>query len=245
MFCPNCGNDCGSAKCCPLCGAHIQKGSFNRPVYEKDSFVVPKRKFTGVGGYIKLEEDVFCICNTKIPFGKEVRILYSELTAVVYSRPKYGLLSKGSLLVRWEGNQSNPIPKCGVCRKDETAIAFSKKQDIVFYHVYCLLKARAPMSILSYMNVKPISATEADLDSLVQASELDEYFNKFNPYRTEAAMALFRSLCRRQSVNTLVVSETVERAFDLRQKELYSKNPDTAIRDLNRIIKHAILNHSI
>lgn len=230
MFCPNCGNDCADAKFCASCGTKLDFDGTGRPFADCDCFTLPEGIFKGFGSYIKLEKAALEVHNQWAFFKRKVRIPYDQITEILYVRPPRGLLTNGYLILRSESTSTKAIPTGKSRRDDGMAVAFGYMQDPVFYHVFCFLRTVAPAKARFSMEVP--QETTPNVDSWVQSSDMDAFFERYNPYR-EQAMAV---LCGKGKMNLTGATEIIHRAFDLRQEKLYRQAPTTAIRDLNCVI---------
>lgn len=229
MFCPKCGNDCRDNRFCVRCGAQVQESQTN--TYEgKDSYEVPTGKFRASSGYLRLEKYALIIGDRGDLFKKEVTIPYDKLITVLYVRSQTRLGNPGFLIVRWEGNRNKPMP-VGLARYgDRTSVSFTQREDLMFYHIYCFLKTVAPYS--AQFNMERHTPDNREFDNWVENVDMDAYFERFSPYREIAISKAWKDL----GLNYASTAALVEKAFDVRQQELYAREPSKALRDLNRVI---------
>ncbi len=240
MACPHCGGTKLEGIYCAFCGSQlileeysaqtIDSNDYEGQLFEmNDSYTIPKRKFKGYGSYIKLDEDAFVVHN-QVAFGKQIRIPYNQITEVLYVRPTNGLIFNGFLFVRWSENRNTPMPTGCARRCDKCSVIFGFLDDLIFYHIYCLLKSLALPTAQFRMEL-PKPKTQ-DLEILASMKQFDPYFEKYSPMRNRAAGAL----CCESSMNLSTATEVIDKVFDIRQQQLYYDEPSVAIRDLNRIL---------
>ncbi len=230
MFCPNCGNDCADMKFCPMCGTKLPKKGEEGQVSEQRVWGIPDGVYKAFGGYIALGPTWMEIHKKKNLKAKNhtVRFPYTQLTGVSYGRNNG--LEGGFAAVRWEGNRDLPIPKdFGEALWDATSIQTDSPSDLLFYHICCFLYTFVNPSSSN----APMYARECYDDLPSTEQDLSSYYEKYKPYRVDAAEAL--------RANTYMTRKEAERLidayFDKRQKAEYAEDTSAALRDLNKILR--------
>lgn len=230
MFCPNCGNNCGNNRFCGRCGAQVRESQTNNTYEGEDSYEIPAGKCKASSGYLRLEKHALIIGDRGDLLKKEVTIPYDKLVTVLYVRSQIRLGNPGFLIVRWEGNRNKSLP-VGLARYgDRTSVSFTQREDLIFYHIYCFLKTVAPYSAQFQMELHTPDIRE--FDNWVENADMDVYFERFSPHREDAIMTVWKDL----GLSYASTVALVEKTFDIRQQELYDREPLVALRDLNRVI---------
>ena len=232
--CPQCGGTEISNGRCAFCGVQlvVESPKHHGLDLEEVSSEIPCGTYDGVTSSLTLYEQA-CVVRTTILFFKkyETQIRYDQITAVTYVRSMFSSFSTGHLLFRWAGNKNVPIPANNNFAADATTVSTSTGIDTLFYHIYYMLKAVAPKTAEFKMVIPPVDIP--DLDMLAAQIDLDSYFERFAPYRSQAV----EEMCKRHGVSKDAATALVNKVFDARQKEIYEKNPMEAIWDLNLIVK--------
>lgn len=230
MFCPNCGNNCADANFCSNCGTKLQKKDEEGQGVEQRVWEIPVGVYKVYGGHIALGPTWIEIYKKKNLQAKNhiVRFPYTQLTGVSYGR-NHGL-EGGFAAVRWEGNQDLPIPRnFGEALRDATSIQTDSPSDLLFYHICCFLYTFVdPLS-----GDAPVYAREGYDDVSLPEQDLSSYYERYNPYRLDAAEALRENtyMTRKEA------ARLVDAYFDKRQKAEYAEDASAALRDLNKILR--------
>lgn len=230
MPCPHCGGTELSGNRCAFCGAQL---IFEKePAGEDESlYEIPCGTYNGIADSITLYEKECLVRNSFLRQIYETKISYNQITSVLYIRREMKFISKGYLTICWEGDETLAMPETKMYGSNKTTVATSEKTDLLFYHIYYLLKALAPASAEFRMEIPPVD-TKSFRGSLAEA-DLDFCFNRFSPYRERAV----KELRKRISAKEKTAKAIIDTAFDERQKALYEANPKAAIRDLNLVIQ--------
>ncbi len=224
MFCSQCGAQCADGQFCNRCGAPLNAQKAHADV---DSYQIPQGKFDTVGSCLQLHNDALDLHNY-FAFGKKMHIPYAQITQVLYARPDKKLSPNGYLIIRFTQNRNKPIPRGYRRRFEKCGICFGFTQDLVFYHIFRLLKTLATTAEFQ-MELPPqkIPHIHTTTDEAI-----DALFARFSPNRQQAAAAL----CRQCNISLAAATEIIDTAFDNRQNALYTAEPKAAVRDLNRAI---------
>ena len=267
MFCPNCGADCGSGQFCSACGAEVRQAGPGRSTWvpgmpcpqcggtelegkrcafcglqlldltqgfqetpaEEDSFEIPVGRYYTIGKFcwLHLEKNAVTITNAILGVHAKVKVPYQQIVEVQYMR------RCGKLLIRWKGEVDGQFRK-RVMQRKENFLQFTQDRDIIFYHIYYLLKYLAPTATCT-ATIPPAEVSSRSM--LTHYLDLDAYFARYNPHRSQAAAALRRDTGMGERDATALI----DGLFDKRQEEQYAENPTAAVRDLNRIVRRAAM----
>lgn len=245
MFCPNCGKDCGDDNFCSNCGVRL-KGNYqqatssdarssgtlpNSTGVQKASADIPTSiSYLGRRGVVLLYESAVSISTGSGEFKKRIEIPFDQLVTVIYMRPSSNGWNDGVLLLRGEANRDKPIPEIRHMAFDDAAATIPLEKDILFYHVYHLLKAVAPHTAKFEMII-PKSKIKK-LDELAEGIDFDSLWNRFAPFRESAV----KEICNMHKIKHEAARVLVDREFDARQKLRYDADPFDAIRDLKLLV---------
>lgn len=237
MFCPNCGRNCGTDRFCRNCGTALASDATHDNDFDKPFLNDIPRDRVLVGtfgrgfamGTIELGELSFAINVQSILRKQKVSIPYHEVAAARYIRAT--LTKAGYLCVRHKDQKERPIPMDSQISIDKYTVPFNSLYDMVFYHVFCYLRALSPTPNLFSIDDR-VSLTNKE-DSMFQHIDLQHYFQRFNPYRDEAAWAM----CQETDIDLRIAKKLVTQAFDAFQKERYEADPNAALLDLNLIVR--------
>lgn len=235
MPCPHCGGTQLEGNNCAFCGAQLldplrQFGQVNT---QEDSYEIPYGLYRGELSDIRLYEDHFVIRKWVLLKKYETEIAYEKITEVRYVRQNSRGMAYDFLIVRWEKNRDLPIPVFA----DRTSVCVSRVfcdvlfDDLLFYHIYCLLRTLAPAT--AKFSIEISSAYTEETKRRLAEIDLDNYFERFSPFRVQAVT----EICKKRKVTRKQARLLVDKVFDQKQKELYDADPSLAVRDLNRIIK--------
>lgn len=242
VFCPNCGKNCGTDRFCSACGtALVREAKQEKDLHDTFLTDIPNDKvLVGVFGNgfamgtIELGEDSFSILVRSVLRKHKVSIPYNQVTAARYIR---ATVSKaGYLCIRYEANKDVPIPMDKQISIDKYTVPFNGLNDMVFYHIFCYLRASSPSPECFSMDDR-VSLTDKE-ERVNQHIDLQHYFQRFNPYRSEAAWAM----CQEAGIDLRIAKKLVTQAFDVFQKERYEADPKAALVDLNLIVRAQTLN---
>lgn len=245
MFCPNCGRNCGDDNFCASCGRRLKGNNQQATSSDAQSIgTVPQSasgqnaspdiptsiSYLGRRGVVLLYESAVSISTGSGEFKKRIEIPFDQLVTVVYMRPSSNGWHDGVLLLRGEANKSKPIPEIRHMAFDDAAATIPLEKDILFYHVYCLLKAVAPHTAKFEMII-PKSKIKR-LDELGAGIDFDSLWNRFAPFRESAV----KEICNTHKIKPEAARVLVDRDFDARQKLRYEADPFDAIRDLKLLV---------
>lgn len=233
MFCPNCGRNCGNANFCPQCGEKLLMDVAETLQEEQKTWSVPLGVYKGYRSHIELGSDWLEIHNgnatrtTKIPC--TTRIPYDQLVGVSYHRSRYLGWDAGFMAVRWKDNHHLPIPiEWRTAHVDLTSVWVLPEDDLLFYHICCFL----------HMFVDPAASSLPEYAYISKGStkpspwDLQPYYDKYNPYRKEAIVAL----CEDVGIQPKEAEHLIDVYFDRQQQKEYASDPQAALRDLNKIL---------
>ncbi len=231
MFCPNCGQDCGNANFCSQCGTQLTQKTNKGLNTPKGATDIPTSSgYLGVDGSVVLSDSAVSICVNSLFKKYRIRIPYDQLTTVIYVRPTRKPKAYGALLFRGKENESVPIPKNMIFSGDHTTITVSWETDVLFYHIYNMLKAIAPPTARFEMIISPTN--EQNLKKAAQIVDIDYFFNMYAPHRERAASGIHA----KYEIPVETAKALVDKVFDERQKKMYEADPLDAIRDLNLVV---------
>ena len=245
FVCPNCGGNQLRGRYCAFCDSQILDQSVLNAAEradKQDSFDIPVGEYQGTNCNVVLGREEFTIrhftffesgnvCNLTIPYRKIVKLHYY--------RPKDKFATWGYIVVRWTENQHLPIPARKQCdalshKQEQALICFSREDEPIFIHIFWLLQSQASGCVEFVIDdLDPIPAGVAPI---LQSINMDDYFQRHNPYRGNAVKELMRST----GLNAKKARTVVHNAFDSRQKELYRMDRELAVRDLNRLGRKAV-----
>ena len=252
MFCPNCGKDCKDAKFCPECGTKLpQTVKTDAPWQpgmpcphcggtkldgsnclfcgaqlivevaqtsseDPDSFEIPFGNFRAFGATLKIGRDAIVIEKDGLLVPRKNRIPYTQLTEVTFF---YNDRNYGYLELSWSDGQ-----KCHKVRV--TAGVESDLEDCFYIYFVLWLLAPSARFVDQYTD-----GAEALVGEFSHISNLDEYFEKYSPYRNRAAAAIMRE----HGLPKRAARSLIDGLFNLRHTGMYEENPSLAVRDYNRI----------
>ena len=188
MFCPKCGRDCGEGGYCSSC---------NNQASNKESadvkFMPPIGMYKATYAYMELREKTV-VFHKKIPLEREFErvVAYDQIAKAAYE-PGKGLTA-GYLAIRERKDMKIPIAASREeAIHDQTAITFIFSQNEEFYRVYAFFKHCAEKENAAYVRQHG-SQPSLDLGPKKNGSapNLDYYYRRYNPNRTEAIMVLRR-----------------------------------------------------
>ena len=235
MPCPHCGATKLDGDCCAFCGAQLILPVPKQT--EEVSLEIPFGTYKGINSSLTLYEKD-CVVYTAGIFRKwTTRMPYDKITTLIYARTPHRGTMGSFLLFRWEGNRNIPTPSTDYAYNlgsDKTVITVPVRDDVLFYHLYCMLKALVPETAecLELFNHKNVNG----VDSLANVVDMDWYFTEYAPFREKAV----EGLIKRTGASKEIAQALVEREFDIRQKAMYAANPIAAIQDLNRFLGRKI-----
>ena len=242
MFCPNCGNDCGTAKFCVKCGTQLQMAVLQKlpfqDVQQKSESQKTLVAFPANSSYIGTRKTYLDVNGSSITvsptlgYAHRTQIPFKQLVAVVYMRPsRRGFLMRNGVLVfRDEANKDIPIPDCRGMERDHLAVIVPPDKGTVFYHVFQVLKTVAP-STARFEIISPEVKTRTN-DKTIQKADMDFFWNRYAPFREQAAKAIQA----KYKIGYEIATALVEREFDTRQKDLYAADPQNAVIDLDLVV---------
>lgn len=253
MFCPNCGHDCREYRFCSQCGTQVRNDStLKAPSGEKDRAFsdttqipnVYKSKNTkkgsteipisggylGIAGSVVLSDSAVSVCAKRLFEKHRTLIPYDQLVTVIYKRPSLKPRSNGALLFRGEANKSVPIPREENLVGDRSAIGVSVEMDMLFYHLFYMLRAVAPPTARFEMIVPPNRIR--GLDEMAKTVDMEYFYSMYAPYRERAASGIVA----KHELKPIAARALVDRVFDAKQKQMYDADPLDAIRDLNLVV---------
>ena len=231
MPCPQCGGTELEGKRCAFCGLQLLDltQDFQETPAEEDSFEIPVGKYYfSKTWWLGLEEDT--VAGTSTFWGKPTgfKTSYDQIIAVQYFQQSGRLC--GKLCIRWNECIGQLLGK-QIMATRRYSFVFQKDIDKVFYHIYYLLKSLAPPT--AECNVMASSNTRSSQSALAQSIDLKTYFARYNPYRSQAVIAL----CKDTGMELQATTVLIDNLFDSCQEKLYAEDPKAAVRDLNRIIR--------
>ena len=245
MFCPECGKDCGDDNFCANCGTRL-KGDYQQgnSADARISGTIPKRasdqkastdiptsiSYLGRRGVVLLYESAVSISTGSGQFKKRIEIPFDQLVTVIYMRPSSNGWNDGVLLLRGEAYRDKPVPEIRRMSFDDAAATIPLDKDILFYHVYYLLKAVAPHNAKFEMIIPKPKIKK--LDELAEGIDFDSLWSRFAPFRDSAV----EEICNMQKIKHEAARVLINREFDARQKLRYEADPLDAIRDLNQLV---------
>lgn len=235
MPCPHCGGTKLDGNNCAFCGAQLIDPSqqSQRTDTEEDSYELPVGKYRVLawGEAFKLENKGIYLKVLRGFRKCETRIRYDQICKVRYVRSGTVERGSGEIAFRYTENKDIPFGLCTQRYLDKHCISFFEAEDLLYYHIFCVLKTLAPPSAEFILQSR---AGDTDyLESIAAEVDLDDYFERFSPYR-EPAVEL---LCKATRVTKKEAVILIDNAFDVRQKAQYAAEPMLAVRDLNRIIR--------
>ena len=230
MPCPNCGGNKLDGKYCAFCGTQLLLEVPGAPKSTaKNPMGIPLGTYEGSNGELRLEENGVVIRRHWKKKHFAIKNPYAYLTTLLYFRPSSDN-EFGHLLIRWTGNSHFPLPPYSDLENDGTTISFDASKEIVFYHIFCMLRAIAPST--AQCSICADDGNEAKIEMTDSQVDLMLYFNKFAPYRHLAANAL--ACDTGISINSSRL--LIDCCFDHQQQILYEKDPALSIQDLTKII---------
>jgi hypothetical protein len=191
---------------------------------------IPLGIYEGCNGRLKLEENAVTLIRNHGSRSFSIRNMYAYLTKLIYYRPRGS--RNGYLTIRWTGNTDFPMPDISELETDASTLAFSAECDLVFYHIYSLLKAIAPDSVQANIYDDPICTPVLGTNGFV--TNLNTYFDRYTPQRGLAATALADDI----GIPIAVARMHIDNYFDEQQQMLYDSDPNMAIRDMRCIVQN-------
>ena len=227
--CPNCGGNRLEGNYCAFCGTQMLLGTLdsNR---SSNTTEIPLGIYEGCNGRLKLEENAVTLIRNHGSRSFSIRNMYAYLTKLIYYRPRGS--RNGYLTIRWIGNTDFPMPDISELETDASTLAFSAERDLVFYHIYSLLKAIAPDSVQANIHDDQICSAALGMNGVVV--NLNTYFDRYTPQRGLAATALANDI----GISIPVARMYIDDYFDEQQQMLYDSNPNMAIRDMRCIVQN-------
>lgn len=253
MFCPNCGHDCGEYRFCSQCGTQVRNDStvkesvggegcifldttqipnvYKNKNTKKGSTEIPTSGgYLGIAGSVVLSDSAVSVCVKRLFKKHRTWIPYDRLIAVVYKRPSLKSGKNGALLFRGEANKHIPIPGEENIGGDLAAVTVPPQKDLLFYHLFYMLRAVTPPTARFEMIVPPVQIR--GLDEMAKTVDMEYFYNMYAPHRERAASGIVA----KHELKTIAARALVDRVFDAKQKQMYEADPLDAIRDLNLVV---------
>ena len=229
MFCPNCGKDCGSAKFCPECGTKLQHIA-GADAFDRSAKIPTSASYVGRRGVVLLFNSAVSISTGSGKHKRRIEIPFDQLVTVIYQRPSANGWHDGVLLLRGKENMHVPIPDSRNMSFDDAAATIPLENDLLFYHVFQLLKAVAPSTtkfemIIPETKIKRLEEVRAQID-------FTSLWDRHAPFRNRAV----DEIQQKYNVKREAARVLVDREFDARQKLRYEVDPKNAIRDLSLLV---------
>ena len=200
MFCPNCGHNCGEYRFCSQCGTQVRNDStvkesvggkgcifsdttqipnvYKNKNTKKGSTEIPTSGgYLGIAGSVVLSDSAVSVCAKRLFEKHRTLIPYDQLIAVVYKRPSLKSGKNGALLFRGEVNKHIPIPSEENIGGDLVAVTVPPEKDLLFYHLFYMLKTVAPPTARFEMIVPPVQIR--GLDEMAKTVDM-EYFGSMS-----------------------------------------------------------------
>lgn len=127
MFCPDCGNDCGTARFCSACG---------REMLPENSSLTPEKllgTYQGLDGYIVLDSCSVTVYKESPSGIKETTLVHGDIVDVIFS--KADGLQLGYLAIQDRSHDSS-IESESDAAGDDLAILFAEDANGVFTEIF-------------------------------------------------------------------------------------------------------------
>lgn len=236
MPCPHCGGTQLNGRNCAFCGAQLmldRSHEKNIPALDQglDSYEIPYRKFypNPLSKYcLSIEKNGIVIEIPSLFVKNKIRIAYDQLIDV-----HFRLLTEKDVQItfRWNAPSEGSQTVGNVC---ETVFKAQREEygDDTYYHVFHIIKHLAPSNARFQVAFPPLRETEAI--RLEPRVNLEDYFDAFNPLRTQAVDAL----CSDARISREIAQALIDELFNRRQKELYDADSRLTVRDYNRLMQY-------
>lgn len=228
---PNCGKDCEDFSPCQNgIGKSKQSGYENKNTKKGTTDIPTSGGYLGVCGSVVLSDSAVSVCVKSLFKKHRTWIPYDQLIAVVYKRPSLKSGKAGTLLFRGEVNKHIPIPGEENMGGDLAAVTVPPEKDLLFYHLFYMLKTVAPPTARFEMIVPPVRVR--GLDEAEKLVDMEYFYNMYAPYRDRAASGIVA----KHELKPVVARVLVDKVFDEKQRQMYEADPLDAIRDLNLVV---------
>ena len=231
MACPHCGGTKLDGKNCAFCGAVLVVdppaiSTSNVFDHELDSYDIPYRSFYPN----PFENHSFTISEEGLVI--QSGSLFSKRREVI----PYHNLIKAEYRLFSDSKHEIVFHYVDTDRSITTTELFHgerhKYGSDMLYHAFWVIKHLSPASAVFSIDYPPV---ESSTGMIIQQQNIDitTYFDRFNPFRVQAA----NELCHDARITQQQAQELIDDLFFSRQATLYHTDSLVAVRDFNRIFE--------